>query len=418
MIGLRAGRSNPHDVGALHLAERVEEQWIYRGRAGSGLDQRTREQLTQIAHDSPRKQPVVDVPDAGASDSWLQPRYTATVRYMRLTESGQLRQPVVLSLGKHVADRHEPVIATVTPDDAGRVEFSNLDKVFWPERGYRKRDLIGYYRAISKWMLPWLSERPVVLTRFPDGIHGKSFFQHNAPAFAPAWIRRETIVDPGDGSEKTYFIIDSEDALLYLANLGTIPIHVWSSRWDDLDHPDYCVLDLDPKDAPFEHVITVARELHRLCEEVGVPSYVKTTGKSGLHVLIPLARRIDHAGSRTLAELLARLVVQRAPDLATITRSVARRGGKVYLDYLQNGLGKTIAAPYCVREVEHAGVSMPLAWREVNRGLDPTRYRIDTAPARMRRRRDDPCLAALGDAVDLEATMATLAELMPSARER
>ncbi len=286
--------------------------------------------------------------------------------------------------------------------------------MFWPELELTKGQLLAYYRRIAPWMLPWLADRPLVLTRYPDGIHGKHFFQHRAPDFAPAWIRRQPIEDTNDGTVKQYFVIEDEEALVYLANLGTISIHMWSSRCASLDRPDWCVLDLDPKDAPFADVVTLARGIGALCDELGLPHYVKTTGKSGLHVLVPLGGQLDHGASRQLAELLARVAVSRFAEIATLTRSVAKRHGRVYIDFMQNGAGKTIAATFSAREVPAASVSMPLEWRELNGRLAPGRFTILNAPGRMKRKGRDPAIALLEDRPDLGAAMEALARLLAS----
>src|SRR5690606_31416688 len=222
--------------------------------------------------------------------------------------------------------------------------------------GYTKGDLLEYHRRIAPWMLPYLVDRPLVMTRYPDGIEGKSFFQKDAPPHAPEWIR--TVELWSEGSERTlsYFVADGLEALLYVVNLGTIPIHVWSSRVRPLERPDWCILDLDPKEAPFEHVVEVALRVRAVCEEIGLPCYAKTSGSSGIHVLIPLGGRLDHEQSRTLAQLLGRVVVTEVPKLATLIRNPARRGGKVYVDTVQNGQGRLIAAPFTVRPLPGAPV--------------------------------------------------------------
>jgi bifunctional non-homologous end joining protein LigD len=288
------------------------------------------------------------------------------------------------------------------------VRFTNEDKVLWPEDGYTKGDLITYYRTIADWILPYLRDRPVVQTRFPDGIHGKSFFQKDAPEWAPAWLRRETVWSDGSERELSYFIADDSPALEYLANNASIPLHVWSSRIDALELPDWCSLDLDPKGAPFEHVIQVAQAVHRLCERIGLPNYVKTSGSSGLHVLIPLGRQCTHDQAKLLGELLARHIVKHLPDIATIARIVSQREGKVYVDYLQNGHGKLLVAPWCVRPRPGATVSMPLRWSEVKRGLTIDKHTIRTAPRRIARLKEDPMRPVLTDAPDLMAALAAL----------
>jgi bifunctional non-homologous end joining protein LigD len=267
-------------------------------------------------------------------------------------------------------------------------------------------------------LLPYLKDRPLVLTRFPDGITGKSFYQKDAPAFVPDWIRTVAVWSEDTQRDIRYFVCDDLETLLYLVNLGTIPLHLWSSRVGSLERPDWCVLDLDPKDAPFRAVVTIARYLHDLCAEAGLPTFVKTTGKTGLHVLIPLGGQCTHEQSRTLGELLARLVVGALGDIATITRQLDRRGAKVYLDYLQNRRGQLLVAPFSVRPLPGAPVSMPLAWREVNARLDPRRYTIRTALARMRRLGADPMAGVLRAAPDLVGALAHLAARAPGPRVR
>ncbi|HEV2083620.1 MAG TPA: non-homologous end-joining DNA ligase, partial [Gemmatimonadales bacterium] len=287
---------------------------------------------------------------------------------------------------------------------------TNLSKVFWPDDGYTKGNLIDYYRAISPWMLPYLADRPVVLTRYPDGIAGKSFFQKDAPGFVPDWIRTERMWSEQAEREIDYFVCDDEASLLYLINMGTIPLHVWASRTAKIDRPDWCVLDLDPKDAPFSDVIKVAQTLHALCKEIGLPNLVKTSGSSGLHVLIPLGGQCRYDEARSLGELLARLVTAELPEISTVTRQVSRRGGKVYIDYLQIGAGRLIVAPFSVRPLPGAPVSMPLRWSEVKPGLDIRSFTIKTAPSRMTKLKRDPLREVLEEEPDLAAALERLAK--------
>jgi len=247
------------------------------------------------------------------------------------------------------------------------------------------------------------------MTRYPDGIDGKSFFQKDAPAWVPGWVRTEQMWSEHAEREVNYFVCDDLESLLYVINMGTIPLHVWSSRVADLQHPDWCILDLDPKGAPFRDVVAIAREIRAISDELALPAFPKTSGASGLHVLLPLGGRLTFEQSRMLAELLARLVVQRHPGIATIARSVRSRGGKVYVDYLQNGHGRLLVAPFAVRPLPGAPVSMPLRWSEVNGRLDPRRYTIRNAATRMRRLGEDPLAPVLALAPDWGAALARLA---------
>ncbi len=367
----------------------------------------------------------VDPPVAGAEaeakspdDVWVEPRIVIEVRYTEATESGQLRFPVFLRerTDKRVEDcvhagaAPPPAEVETSPEPAPRPEvpFTNLDKVYWPEDGYTKGDLVDYYRAVWPRLSLYLDDRPVVLDRYPDGIYGKNFYQKHAPDFAPDWIRTETIWSEGDGSETEYFLCDDPESLLYLANLGSIPLHVWSSRFETLQSPDWSILDLDAKEAPFAYVVEVAQAIHRLCDSIELPSFAKTSGATGLHMLIPLGGKCTYAQSRQLAEVLARVVATEHQDLCTITRTVAKREGRVYLDYLQNGFGKLLVAPLSVRPRPGATVSTPLAWDEVTADLDPGAFTIETVPERLERI-GDPLRPVLELEPDLTGILGRLA---------
>ena len=214
--------------------------------------------------------------------------------------------------------------------------------------------------------------------------------------------------------EIAHFVCDDLDSLIYLANMGSIPLHVWSSRVRTIQQPDWCIIDLDPKEAPFEMVIRVARAVRALCEEMELPAFVKTTGSTGLHVLIPLGGQCTHAQSTALAELLGRIIAQENPDIATMTRNIADRGKRVYLDYLQNGHGKLIASAFCVRPLPGAPVSTPLDWSEVNQKLHPRQYTIKNVVKRMKSMRDDPMRPVLELKPDLQAALAKLGQRLTS----
>jgi bifunctional non-homologous end joining protein LigD len=312
-----------------------------------------------------------------------------------------------------VLPRNDSSVAALLRNDSGTakrtINFSNLKKVYWPNERYTKGDLIGYYKAVARWILPYLRNRPVVMTRYPDGIDGKMFYQKDAPEFAPEWIRTVNIWSEDTQREIRYFVADDEDALVYIANLGSIPLHLWASRVGSLELPDWCVIDLDPKEAPFRDVIRTAQVLHRLCDSIALPNYVKTTGKTGLHILVPLGRQCTYEQSRTLGELLARCVLRELGDIATIVRHVTKRGDKVYLDYLQNRHGQTIVAPFSVRPLPGATVSMPLLWEEVDDALDPRNYTIKNAVERMERLTVDPVVDVLDQKPDLQKVLQRLA---------
>ena len=295
--------------------------------------------------------------------------------------------------------------------------ITNPRKVFWPDEGYTKSDLIDYYDSVAPWLLPYLKDRPLVLTRYPDGIKGKSFFQKDAPEWIPSWIRTARIHSHDVGRDIAYFVVDDRESLRYVVNLGTIPLHLWSSRLPSLDHPDWLVLDLDPKGAPFTDVVKVARALHRILDELAVPSYVKTSGATGLHILLPLGARYDYDVTRTFARLLAVMGVEAEPAISTIARPLRSRGGKVYIDFGQNGRGQTIVAPFSVRPLPGAPVSCPLRWEEVTAKLDPARFTIKTAPARFEKV-GDPLAPVLRGRIDVAAALRKLERRAAPAAER
>ena len=428
VVGFTRPKGSRGGFGALDLGGYEDGKLVYAGRVGSGFTAAQLKEVSTTLERQVRSTPPFEgpaPPDEG--HTWVEPELVAEVRYKEWTDDRLLRQPVFVRFrddkplsecvvpgsrqrGKEDAEPAGlPVPSSPSPLPR-EVKFSNLDKVFWPADGYTKGDLIEYYRAISPWLLPYLKDRPVVLTRYPDGIAGKSFFQKDAPGFIPEWIRTERIWSEDTQREIDYFVCDDVESLLYIINLGTIPLHVWGSRGDTLEQPDWCILDLDPKEAPFAHVVTVARKAKELCDAIELPSFIKTSGSTGLHVLLPLSRQCTYEQARTLGGLLARVVAAELPEIATITRQVGKRGARVYVDYVQNGHGRLLVAPFSVRPLPGAPVSMPLKWSEVTPKLDIGRFAIETAPARMKKLEDDPMREVLELKPDLVAALARLQE--------
>jgi bifunctional non-homologous end joining protein LigD len=418
IVGFTAPSGARARFGALHLAVHDGEGLVYAGSVGTGFGERLLEELhARLAPRARRTPPCRGAVPRGRGHTWVEPELVCEVRFKEWTDEGLLRQPVFLRLRED--KRPEEAVREVAPHEAPppvprparaerRVEVTNGAKVWFPAEGITKAEVVDYYRAIAPFMMPYLKDRPVVLTRYPDGIDGKSFFQKDAPEWRPEWIRTVRIRSEEAARDLDHFLVDDADGLAWIANLGTIPLHVWASRAGALERPDWCVVDLDPKEAPFEHVVRLARALHALCDDLGLPSYPKTTGQKGLHVLVPLGGQLTHAQSRTLGELLARAVEGELPRLATTARALSARGGRVYLDFMQNGYGKTIAAPYAVRPRPGAPVSTPLRWSEVTSKLDPARFTIRNVPARARRLRADPLLPVLSERPDLAAALERL----------
>ena len=422
VIGYTYLKDDKGAIGALLLGQLRDAEMVYSGRVGTGFSHAERVALAAELGAAPPAAAPLNAP-ADQDYRWVAPALVGEVRFKERTRDGLLRAPVFIAMrdDKTVA---ECVSAGELPEHAAAVDeaqterlvdFTNRDKVFWPDDGYTKGDLIDYYRAISPWLLPYLKDRPLVLDRYPDGIAGKSFYQKDAPGFAPDWLRIETLWSNSSEREIRYFIVDDAESLAYLANSAAIPLHVWSSRVDHLERPDWCILDLDPKGAPFADVVTIARAIHDLCDEIALPHYVKTSGSAGLHVMIPLKCRFTYEQSRTLGELLARVIVMELPHIATIARSLSAREGRVYIDYVQNGHGRLIVAPFSVRPLAGAPVSMPLRWSEVTQRLNIGRYTIKNAVRRLQKLKSDPLLEIFTAVPDLDAALARLGERFPLA---
>jgi bifunctional non-homologous end joining protein LigD len=379
----------------LHLAVMDGDGLAYAGTVGTGFTREVEDEIRERLDPLRRATPPLPVEDVRGT-VWVDPGLVVEIRYKEWTDGGHLRHPVFLRVrddktagecfrpGEEREDEAEDPMET--PAETKKPgKLTNLDKVFWPDEGLTKGDLVEYYRAVAPWMLRFVRDRPLMLDRYPNGITGKSFFQRYEP-------------------------VEDVEGLLALVNLGAIPFHVGASRSEAPEHPDWCILDLDPKTAPFAHVVRIALAIQELCGEIELPCFVKTSGGSGLHVLLPMGGQLEHEPVRQLAELLAGVIVARLPEIATTARSIAARRGRVYVDALQNGRGKLLAAPYCVRPHPGAPVSTPLEWREVNARLDVRAFNLKTVPPRLRKRKADPLLPVLTEKPDLEQVLARLAE--------
>jgi bifunctional non-homologous end joining protein LigD len=276
-----------------------------------------------------------------------------------------------------------------------RSSFTHLDKVMFPDVGITKGGVIEFYRRIAPRLLPFLRDRPATLERLPEGIgNGKTlhFWQKNIPETYPDWIMRVDLPTE-QGKSVHYALVNDLETLLYLVNQGTLTFHIWFSRMQDLDRPDFVLFDLDPGHASFGDVVDVARELHAILNDEGVDSFPKTSGKTGLHVLVPWTAAGGYDAARGWALRVGERVVQNMPSRATVERSKAKRGGRVYVDVMQNARGHHAVPPYVLRAVPGAPVSMPLHWREIKAGLRPTDFNIRGIFSQLSRRKHDPMAA-------------------------
>jgi bifunctional non-homologous end joining protein LigD len=258
-----------------------------------------------------------------------------------------------------------------------------LEKVYWPESGFTKFNLIDYYLNISDILLPYLKDRPQSLHRYPNGIDDESFYQKDNEN-VPSWMQTTTIYSKSSERNIEYLLCQNTASLIYMANLGCIEIHPWNSRTKDLDFPDYGIIDLDPpENMDFKKVIEVALTVKGVLDSGNITGYCKTSGSRGLHVYVPMGGKYTYQEVRNFVKLICYFVQERIPELTTMERRIKDRKGKLYLDYLQNRKGQTVASVYSVRPVPGAWVSTPLEWEELKRGIDPSDFTIKNTIERL-----------------------------------
>jgi bifunctional non-homologous end joining protein LigD len=292
-----------------------------------------------------------------------------------------------------------------------QLKFTNLDKIYWPKEKITKRDMLNYYADIAEFILPYLTDRPQSLNRYPNGIDGLSFYQKDVEGKVADWIETFSYVSESDGETKKFLVCKDEASLLYMANLGCIEMHPWHSRVQKPDNPDWCVIDLDPDTNSFNQVIETALVIKEVLDSVGATSYVKTSGSTGMHILLPLGAKYSFDQSRMLAELIVGIVNKQHPKTTSIERSPAKRKGLIYLDFLQNRQIQTIAAPYSLRPKPGATVSAPLDWSELKKGLKMADFNLFNMRERITAT-GDILKGVLGKGIDLKKVLTKVQGLL------
>jgi bifunctional non-homologous end joining protein LigD len=390
--GRRAG-----SFGALVLGAYRGKQLHWVGNCGTGFDEQTiAELLTKLeplVRDSSPLVAVPKMPKVRKGDvTWVEPKLVCEVRFAEWTHDGHLRAPVFEGLrdDKPAEEvRRENPVETV----ASRVKLSNLDKVFWPDEGITKGDLIDYYREVAAVLVPHLRGRPFTMRRYPDGAFGKAFFQKDAPSHMPEWIPtyRAHVSTRQSPRTKRWIdapVVNDEDALLWMVNMGCIDMNTWYSRVDKPDRPDFVLFDLDPSpDVGFQETVQVALIVKAALDALGLASFPKTSSADGMHVLVPVERRYTYDDTRGFSEIVGSAIARTHRGLATTEWTKSKRRG-VLIDSNQNGEGKTIASAYSVRPRPGAPVSTPLRWDEVNEKLDPAAFTMDVVLERIRKHGD------------------------------
>jgi bifunctional non-homologous end joining protein LigD len=428
----------------------------FTGKVGTGFTKKMQEELLEAFKPyETNKSAFKVIPDINkpsrfrpdppmAVATWLKPELVGEIAFAEITNDGVFRQPsfkglrpdknaaeVVREVAQPTAHVHKaaPIMASeafasalkapevrdratlLNPTDASQVravcgheiKFNNLSKVYWPEDKVTKRELLNYYYQIAEYILPYLKDRPLSLNRFPGGIHGPSFYQKDVKGKAPDWAITYPYTT-SDGKHKEFLVGDNEDTLLWAVTLGCIEMNPWFSRTTSPDNPDYCVIDLDPDKNTFEQVIEAALKVKEILDALDVPSYPKTSGSTGLHIYIPLAAQYTYDESQDFARKLVHIVHEQLPEFTSVERFIAERHGKMYLDFLQNRPGATVAGPYSLRPKVGATVSMPLHWDEVKPGLTMKDFTIFNAVARLKNE-GDLFKGVLSKGIDLNKTL-------------
>ena len=427
IAGITEPKGSRNHFGSLVLGIYYKGKFIYCGNCGTGFNEATLKELygklEPIFISSSPFSEKINVP---GKVQWVKPKFVCQVKFSEWTLDGSMRHPVFLGLriDKKPAEAireypEEEKLNETAERDAMKtknkkgnkislrksnpkekkddemkigkviVKLSNQDKIYFPKEKITKGEIVNYYDEISSVILPYLKDRPQSLHRFPNGINGESFYQKDvAPDKIPSWIKTEKVFSESNNKNIHYIICNDKATLIYLANLGCIEINPWNSKISKPKNPDWVVIDLDPEKISFKEVITAANEVRAVLDELEIEGFCKTSGATGLHIYIPLAAKYDYDIVKNFANLVAKVVNERLPKITSILRMPAKRQGKVYLDFLQNRRGQTLAAPYSVRPKPGAPISTPLEWNEVNNKLDPSSFTIKNIFSRLEKKGD------------------------------
>jgi len=415
-------KSDNRPFGSLILGLYKDNSVIYIGNCGSGFSVAQQKEFAfQFDKISQPKSPFSQAINLkGRIPVWLKPVMIAEVTFAEWTKSARLRHPIFIRLRKDkfpqelTVNRSQPAeksnLSSKNSLEIGgiNVQVSNLEKKLWTKEGITKYDLIDYYLFISEYILPFLKDRPQNLHRHPNGIDKESFYQKDTPENYPEWIQTTSIHSESSQKQIDYMLCQNEATLIYMANLGCIEVNPWNARVQSLDRPDYIVIDLDPsKKNTFKQVIEVAQAFHELLQKLTIDGYCKTSGASGIHIYLPLGAKYTFEEGRDFCKLLCVIIQDQLPKLTTMKRALKARKGRIYLDYLQNRAGQTLASVYCIRPKPGATVSTPLFWKEVNSKLDKNDFNIFTIRERVATY-PDLFKEVLGNGVNIEKVVQTL----------
>lgn len=394
IVGYTRPKGSRYGFGALVLAVKGDHEMDYVGNVGTGFDDK---QLKEI-YGMLQKIRSVDKPFAEnikvANErevTWVVPKYIVEISFSEWTKDLNMRHPVFKSLRddkeldeiKRIMPVRDMINERTLNIGQASVKLTNQKKIYWPEEGILKGDLLYYYEEVAPLILPYLVDKPISMNRFPDGITGKSFFQKDmVEEQLPEWIKTESLVSESTGNTVNYLICNDTATLLWIANQGSIEINSWLSTYQDKLNPAFAVLDIDPNGMSFKEVVTVALTAYEILAYAHVDAYIKTSGSTGLHIYCYVGGDYSFDVTRSFIQMVAELIREQHPETTSLER-VSRRKGKIYLDYMQNNKGQTMAAAYSVRPRPGATVSAPLLWEEVNEELCIADYNIQSVLERI-----------------------------------
>ena len=409
ICGFTEPRGSREGFGALILGKYIDGKMIYSGHTGTGFNHESLNLLHQrllklIVKTSPfEKKPKTNMPV-----TWVKPELVCEIKYSEITKDGIFRHPVFVAIREdknpeEVNEKPKEMKAK-TPSkkttisekekeitlNKHKVKLTNQDKIYFPKDDITKGDVVEYYQSVADYILPHLKNRPLSLNRFPNGIEEQSFYQKDASDNIPDWIKTTQVYSESNDKYIDYIYCNDKATLAYLNNLGCIDLNPWNSSLPDLEHPDFLVLDLDPsKKNTYDDVIETALQVNEVLKSIKVEGYCKTSGSTGIHVYIPMGGKYDFDQVKDFAHILMKQVHEKLPKITTLERSLQKRDDKkIYLDYLQNRTGQTLASVYSLRPKEGASVSMPLEWEELKPGLRPTDFNIHNALDRIKEKGD------------------------------
>lgn len=431
ICGFTAPKGSRKKFGSLILGRFQNDELLFAGHTGTGFSDKSLVELFEKMKPLEIDQsPFDSIPKTNDRPTWIKPELIAEIKFTEITADGIYRHPVFLRLREDLSEKdlssEKPISDVVAEEstqkkfkkrsdekikkiDQQSVKLTNQNKIYFPKDRLTKGDLIDYYQSISKYILPHLKNRPQSMNRFPNGIAGMSFYQKDASEHTPEWIETKPIFSESTEKEIQYILGNNKATLAYLNNLGCIEFNVWTSKITTIDQPDYLVLDLDPSENnTFDEVIETAKVAKTILDKGKIRGFCKTSGSSGLHIYIPMGAEYSFEQVKNFAHVLMQMVQQSLPEITTLERALQKRDkNKIYLDYLQNRRGQTLASVYSIRPKNGAPVSTPLDWEELKPGLLPTDFNIENSLQRLQEK-GDLFKPVLGKGIDILKTIPLL----------